>query len=401
MQEKNNPLIRKAESIDSDKIIYYQEDEIDLYELFLILKKRWKIILLSLLGFSLAAIVYIFTSTPLYKVESNIRSIYMDGEPISDVSKIIALIKAKYYKEGTDRKKFLEENGFYLEDATIQTVKRNKTDILKITVYSFSPQKGEEAVNKIINYLRIEYKPILERFILDTLNKKEQLEEEKKIIQKYKIRELEKQKELLLKEEIPLLKRKRAFLQEKVKNLNLLIKSYLSSINNYEKAIKNLSQAMKNPNLSNSSLLIVSNQIAQYENLITSLQNKIKNYQLEIKNIEQEQIPAIEKKIKEINEIEIKSIDEELENLRLKLKSIDRQIKMLELSLKPPLTENFKVLSENISDKPAKPKKMLIIAISIVSGLFLGIFLAFFYEWLQNAKNRRKLPEGSSEEANY
>ncbi|WP_029520482.1 Wzz/FepE/Etk N-terminal domain-containing protein [Persephonella sp. IF05-L8] len=397
MYNQTVPIVKEEDK----NLVYYQEDEIDLYELFLILKKRWKIIIISIVAILFIGLAYIFLSTPLYKIEANVKNIYINGAPANDISRIIALIKAKYYKEGTDRKNFFEENGFYLNDVNIHTVKRDKTDVFKITVYSISNQKGKEGIDKILNYIQAEYKPTLEKFVLNTKNKIEQLQEESRIIQNYKIKELERRKEFLIKEEIPLLKRKRAFLQEKVKNLNLLIKSYLSSINDYEKAIKNLSQAMKNPNLSNSSLLIVSNQIAQYENLITSLQNKIKNYQLEIKNIEQEQIPAIEKKIKEINEIEIKSIDEELENLRLKLKSIDRQIKMLELSLKPPLTENFKVLSENISDKPAKPKKMLIIAISIVSGLFLGIFLAFFYEWLQNAKNRRKLPEGSSEEANY
>ena len=400
MYEKKVPII-KVDDTDANKIVYCQEDEIDLYELFLILKKRWKIIVISMVFIFFIGLAYILLSTPLYKAEANIKNIYINGAPANDISKIIGLVKAKFYKEGTDRKKFFEENGFYLNDVSIQTVKRDKTDVFKITVYSISNQKGKEAVNRILEYLQSEYKSVLQKFILNTNNKIEQLHEEKKIIKNYKIKELERQKEFLLKEEIPLLKRKRAFLQEKVKNLNLLIKSYLSSINNYEKAIKNLSQAMKNPNLSDSSLLIVSNQIAQYENLITSLQNKIKNYQLEIKNIEQEQIPAIEKKIKQINEIQIKSIDEKLENLRLRLKNIDRQIKMLELSLKPPLTENFKVLSENISDKPAKPKKMLIIAVSIVSGLFLGIFLAFFYEWLQNAKNRRKPPEGSFEEANY
>ncbi len=39
MYEKKTQII-KTESIDPNKIIYYQEDEIDLYELFLILKKR-------------------------------------------------------------------------------------------------------------------------------------------------------------------------------------------------------------------------------------------------------------------------------------------------------------------------------------------------------------------------
>jgi len=41
-------------------------------------------------------------------------------------------------------------------------------------------------------------------------------------------------------------------------------------------------------------------------------------------------------------------------------------------------------------DKPYKPKKALIIAVGFVSGLFLGIFAAFFKEWLDNVRKRHK-----------
>jgi uncharacterized protein involved in exopolysaccharide biosynthesis len=41
-------------------------------------------------------------------------------------------------------------------------------------------------------------------------------------------------------------------------------------------------------------------------------------------------------------------------------------------------------------DKPYKPKKLLVIAVGFVSGLFLGIFGAFFKEWLDNVRKRNK-----------
>jgi uncharacterized protein involved in exopolysaccharide biosynthesis len=40
--------------------------------------------------------------------------------------------------------------------------------------------------------------------------------------------------------------------------------------------------------------------------------------------------------------------------------------------------------------KPYKPKKLLILIVSFVSGLFLGIFGAFFKEWLDNIKENKK-----------
>ncbi|NPA53890.1 MAG: hypothetical protein GXO21_04410, partial [Aquificae bacterium] len=41
-----------------------------------------------------------------------------------------------------------------------------------------------------------------------------------------------------------------------------------------------------------------------------------------------------------------------------------------------------------IPKKPYKPKKKLLLAISIISGLFLGIFAAFFIEWLDNIRKK-------------
>ncbi|RLG10613.1 hypothetical protein DRN69_08770, partial [Candidatus Pacearchaeota archaeon] len=40
-------------------------------------------------------------------------------------------------------------------------------------------------------------------------------------------------------------------------------------------------------------------------------------------------------------------------------------------------------------DEPVKPKRKLIIAVSGISSLFIGIFLAFFFEWLNSVKESR------------
>lgn len=43
--------------------------------------------------------------------------------------------------------------------------------------------------------------------------------------------------------------------------------------------------------------------------------------------------------------------------------------------------------------KPYKPKVALILAVAATSGLFLGIFAAFFAEWLENARKRHEEEE--------
>lgn len=46
--------------------------------------------------------------------------------------------------------------------------------------------------------------------------------------------------------------------------------------------------------------------------------------------------------------------------------------------------------SINIQADPVKPKKKLIVVIAFVSGLILGVLTAFFGEFLQNTRNRKK-----------
>ncbi|HIC97385.1 MAG TPA: hypothetical protein EYP11_03180, partial [Aquificaceae bacterium] len=43
----------------------------------------------------------------------------------------------------------------------------------------------------------------------------------------------------------------------------------------------------------------------------------------------------------------------------------------------------------SLPDVPVKPKRTLIVAVAAVSSLFLGIFLAFFFVWLEGVKSRR------------
>jgi uncharacterized protein involved in exopolysaccharide biosynthesis len=46
--------------------------------------------------------------------------------------------------------------------------------------------------------------------------------------------------------------------------------------------------------------------------------------------------------------------------------------------------------------KPYKPKKKLMIAVALVSGLFLGVFAAFFKEWLDNVRKRYREDESNA-----
>lgn len=48
------------------------------------------------------------------------------------------------------------------------------------------------------------------------------------------------------------------------------------------------------------------------------------------------------------------------------------------------------VVSGALPRKPVKPKRALILAVAGVSGLFLGVFLAFFVEWWEKAREEHR-----------
>lgn len=51
----------------------------------------------------------------------------------------------------------------------------------------------------------------------------------------------------------------------------------------------------------------------------------------------------------------------------------------------------------SISDEPIKPKKQIVIAIAFMSGLMLGMFLAFFREFISNGRKVDETPEMNKE----
>lgn len=73
-------------------------------------------------------------------------------------------------------------------------------------------------------------------------------------------------------------------------------------------------------------------------------------------------------------------IDRVIEEFREELINVKNELTLLkgfELSVKPP-----------VPSEPSKPRKGLVLGVSLLSSLFLGIFLALFLEWLETARRR-------------
>lgn len=90
--------------------------------------------------------------------------------------------------------------------------------------------------------------------------------------------------------------------------------------------------------------------------------------------------------IKKGLEVEIGNIESEIKTLEIERDSVNEEIKQLEL--KRSDTENIQIRQRpTASHNPVKPKIQLNILLSVVMGLFLSEFVAFFLEALAKRKS--------------
>ncbi|ADU96629.1 lipopolysaccharide biosynthesis protein [Thermovibrio ammonificans HB-1] len=260
------------------------EDEIDLYEVWFLLKKRKKLIVLSSLLFVSLACAFAFLSPPVYQLKHYFSNPISSSVPFQIES---AVNVVNTYLENGDYGKLSE------------LLKMKKTDLEKITL------------------VRV---PKLEKMrgVFSLIEEGESL--------------------------------------EVLKNFDSKLLAYLVSLPSIRQEMK------KRRELLMAQIEGYSKEIKDMENLANELKSQIKEGKL---------------KIVGFNPMEL---DTTIVEYKAQLKELK-----LELSSLAP----FKEVSFYLSDKPVKPKKELIVTVGFISGIFVGVFLALFLEWLENIKERR------------
>ena len=361
-----------------------EEDEIDLYEIWLILKKRKKIIGFFTFLFTIIGLTYALLATPIYKTETSI-----------------------YPLVGNDNKKGISGLAGSLiglplnqSSLTVEAILKSKT--LKARIIkelNLMPLLFESDWNKKTQSWKTENPPsILDG--IEELDKLMSVSTDKKTgvitlaveFPKYpevafKIAEtaLKEVQKILDEKTWTLAKKKRVFLErqikkvlEKVKVLENIYKQFM------EGKIKEVPFVIDSTFLQEIPSLDFKEFNSKNNIDKDSLNKKFKN----LKNF-----PKINyQKIRNISDFELnyQKLQWQLDILKNLLENLFKQYEMAKTEeIKEQVA--FQIVDPPyVPQKPYKPKKVLIIAVAFISGLFIGIFFVFFKEWLDNVKEGRK-----------
>ncbi|WP_457679901.1 Wzz/FepE/Etk N-terminal domain-containing protein [Thermovibrio sp.] len=338
----------------------YQEDEIDLYELWLTLKKRKLTVIITTVIFFIIAAAYAFLAKPVYKTDtvlvplggkegsfsSLLSSLPIPIQTNSNGITVELVLKSRTLKEDlikqlnlmpllfpnkwdSSRKTWKDEkdkptllDGVKKLDDLMSVSSDKKTGAITFSVmFPEKPQIAYEIAKKSLNIaskiLNEKSAKLAHQY---TLYIKAQLDKAKK---KYKLLE----------------KVYQDFLKGKIKNVPFIFD---------ERDVALLKKLNKHTNLPSTFV-----NLPQYKFNMEKLK-----LQMEI---------ASQLLTTLTQQYELAKAQEQKEKV---------SFQVVDPPYVPPV------------NKPYKPKKALIISVGFTSGLFLGIFLAFFKEWIENVKKR-------------
>jgi len=278
-------------------VYYYEEDEIDLYELWLTLKKRVKTIVIVTIAFVATSAIYCITAPDVYRIET-VVSLPQSQEQEQEQEQVI--VSYPITKDIIEKLEKLIQNKEYRKLANLlQISQENLKGLKKIEAESY---------RKDSRFFKL---------IIESTNKG---------------------------------------------NLNEIKNGTLKYLNNNEFVLRKIKENRE----------IIKNKI----NYLKSQLLKLKKTATKLKALI---IKTKKAKIVGFNPLDI---DKSIIDLKMRINDLE-----LILSSK---VHGYEEVSSNLSPNPVKPKRKLIITVSLISGLFLGIFIAFFQEWLETERNKRR-----------
>lgn len=421
----------------------FQEDEVDLRELFRILVRCKVFIIVFTLIVTIAAGLYVLSKTPIYEVKSNVQVGYIGENLIVEPDTLVKTLNIVFNVED----KISSEDEFVSEVTSISTNK-NLKNFIEIKTEAVSNEEAQKKNKEVVDFIKNAYQPKIEHYITETKNSIENAKRVIKNIDDFEIKNIEQQIKLLkeqvivkideeitrlkeqdikkLQQQIHLLKSQKIpkideeirFLKDfKLKTIESKIDFHTKKLDEYTQSVDNLYRDTKNADDAAAST-IASVQMVNYQNLILNSQNKIEDLKVEKEVILTKTIPNLETEKKNINDVSIRDLELQIENIKNikiaelqrekenisneKIRKLQHQIDVELVSKKIKLNEQIDKLSYSITeqnirnnevvgdfivkDYPIKPKKTLIVVVSFVSGLVLSLFVVFFLNFIRNEK---------------
>jgi len=367
----------------------YEEDEIDLRELFkTLMDNKIKIVAITSV-ITLMAVIYAYVKTPIYEVKSNVQIGFIGEDLIANPATLIKTANLVFNVED----KISTKEKFVSEVSSISANKKLK-NFVEIKTQAISNDEALKKNKEVVAYIENKYKTKIDQFILNNNNNNiKAIEVKINNLENLETENLKRQIELLKTQKVVKIDEKIKFYKKtKINAINEKIKFHNDKLKEYTKAVKQIYQNNKK-NTDTSSLTISSLQMVNYQNLILNSQNKVEDLKVEIEVINNEIIPNLKREKKNI-------LDDTLRKLtyKLKVELPNKKVKLLEqinqykFQNSEQNIQNSKVIgSYVVKDHPIKPKKKLIVIVAFITGLILSIFIVFFLEFIKGFKEEDKV----------
>jgi len=340
------------------------DDEIDLREIFKILIESKKLIISSILIFTIASIIYSLLSKPLFLTSAKLEIGYYempDGNQklIESPSNLIADLKVLIIKKNSNNK--------FIQQVSINSFEGK---VINLETSSKSVEQNEDLMNEIIRYIYDRHSKLS---LLNTNQKKDQISNE--------IKAIESKVSFIKAKQLNSNQLKQSQIEDRISKLESDLPIIDVEISQFEKLIiedtNNLSLLKRNEEMQR-----------ERASISPTLEQIIFSYKSEINHLNAQKFANI---------IETKSLNNQLttlENITLQsdeLFSLEQERKILEKQLAILTNQNTMQSSpiRDVETSNIKPKTQLIISLGIIIGLITGILLVFIRNFVKSFRESK------------